>query len=83
MSAEVMLFPTVRHQCSACKKSWAQKGSAVRHIEHGCVSDPDVRACKTCVAYEGPGECAKDALPNGLDWQEPWTKNCPSWEAKP
>lgn len=53
--AEPIAFPTIRHQCPHCSRTWAKRTAAAAHIAR-CWHNPDARGCKTCIHYEPPSE---------------------------
>lgn len=67
-----------RWRCPTCRKSWSKKPLTQKHIDFGCVHDPEVRACMTCKHFdEGhsfPG-CDK-----GLTITSPIPRRCSMWE---
>lgn len=59
--SELIAFATTRYRCPDCRKSFAAKGTAERHLSH-CFKSPANRTCLTCKhRAQGPGgepECA-------------------------
>lgn len=43
----------LRFQCPFCRRSWAHKSAAERHVGR-CWLDPQNRACKTCRNHQPP-----------------------------
>lgn len=63
---EPIVITVKRHKCPCCGKSYANKGSAVAHINR-CWHNPAAKGCKTCRHYEpadsGDWEVGDTGLP--------------------
>jgi hypothetical protein len=46
--SEPIPYTTTRYRCPHCRKSWAHKATATKHLPL-CFSDPERHTCKTCV----------------------------------
>lgn len=50
---EPIAYVTTRHRCPHCRRSYANKATAVNHMAR-CFTDPERRTCKTCRHDEEP-----------------------------
>lgn len=85
-SAQPITFPTVRHQCPYCRRTWAKREAAAVHIAR-CWHNPQARGCKTCVHFVPPCE---GPYPQHPGWPEECDAgrtdpglhtDCPLWSA--
>lgn len=70
MSAPIA-FATTRHRCPYCRKSWAHKATAAKHMTV-CFADPERRTCKTCAhdvapVFTAPDDYEERHCAKGLD----------------
>lgn len=61
-------FTTTRHRCPFCRRSWAHRAAAARHVAR-CWLNPAARSCKTCAIFE-PAHDACGCEP-GCNWGSP------------
>lgn len=47
---EIVAYPTIRYRCVWCKKSWASRSVAEKHLLR-CWYRPASRGCKTCAHF--------------------------------
>jgi hypothetical protein len=62
---EPIAFVTMRHRCPHCRRSYAHKATAVRHMSL-CFADPARRTCKTC-KHDVPAEGGHDLHVNDYE----------------
>lgn len=83
-------YPTVRHRCEHCRRSYASVTAARRH-EADCYRNPASKSCPSCAHYKSVDweECAiglaeYDERSHPDDWapRHIWTKSCPAWTPK-
>lgn len=75
-----------RFGCSTCRKTWANKTTANRHIADGCIHDPEVRACASCKhdnrghpgGYEEMAEAPHCEIGVRSDG-DMYVRHCPAW----
>ena len=44
---DLIVYETKRYRCPHCRRSYGQRGSAIKHVRR-CFLSPSVRSCKTC-----------------------------------
>ena len=82
-------YPTVRHRCEFCRKSYASVSVARKH-EADCYRNPATASCPTCVHFQpvfhidcdlGLGEYERPTHPAD-DGRFIWQKRCESWSPR-
>lgn len=86
-------FQQTRHRCLGCRRSWASASRLREHQSEGCLRDPAVRGCRTCVHYregypsagrENPGAdpaCRALIKVQGAG-DVGYVRNCAAWAEK-
>lgn len=75
--AQPIAFPTIRHQCPHCRKTWAKPSSAAAHIAR-CWHNPQARGCKTCIHFIPPEPGWDEECAQALDVTS-LRIDCPLW----
>lgn len=86
--SEPIAFATTRHRCPYCRRSWAHKATAIKHMAL-CFADPERRTCKTC-DHQERGEygwaCELGHEPGPscpVCGEHPDSPKCPHYNVKP